>query len=383
MKKFFFLAILFSGCSVLSPLQKSKLISLYHLIETEKFEDAKIVCEDMVEGEESSQWASTWYAKGYLCQTAYKKGMKNNDQKLYELYPDQLYLAWDSYEKARKKDPGQRMENQLTPKYVMLVNDFRKMGMENLKEKKFSEALRAFEQAMQIERIPFLDLMQDTSLVYNAGLAAYEDKNWQKAKKHLNVLHQYRFSENATHLLFRTYLIERDTANAENVLFEGIRFYDDHENLVILLAELLAGQSRTEEAIAVIDKGIEENPVNASFYYNKGLAYQMNCSYKNAVEAYTYALRFDPGNLMARANIATCYYNIGVKYEENTRSLTSKQEVKKQREKSEAAFKLSLQWLDETIARDPDDIWVIERLSKLYNEMGKPDKTRSLLKIIE
>lgn len=383
MKKFFILVFLFYGCSVLSPLQKSRLISLYHLIETEKFEDAKVVCENMVEGEESSQWATTWYAKGYLCQTAYKKGMQNDDPKLYELYPDQLYLAWESYEKARKLDPSQKMESHLIPKYVMLVNDFRKMGMGNLNDRNYNEALRAFEQAMQIERISFLELRQDTSLLYNAGLAAYEDKNWQKAKTHLQVLHQYRFSENATHLLFRTHMAVRDTASAENVLFEGIEFYDDHANLVILLAELLVEQSKTEEAIAVIDKAIEENPVNATFYYNKGLAYQMAGSYKNAVEAYTEALNFDAENLMTYANIATCWYNIGVKYEESTLSLTSKPEVKKLREKSEAAFKMSQQWLDETIAQDPEDFWVIERLSKLYNEMGKPDKTRSLLKIIE
>jgi tetratricopeptide (TPR) repeat protein len=383
MKKFIFLVFLFYGCSVLSPLQKSKLISLYHLIETEKFKDAKVVCEEMIEKEESSQWASTWYAKGYLCQTAYIKGVKNNNPKWFELYPDQLYLSWGSYEKARSLDPGRRMENQLIPKYVLLINDFQKLGLRNLNERKFSQALRAFEQAILIERLAFLQLQPDTTLVYNAGLAAYRIKNWEKAKAYLGRLHQYRFSENATHLLFKTNLALRDTVAAENVLFEGIDAYENNENLVIMLAGLLADQSRTVEAVAVIDKALEKDPENSTLFYNKGLAFQMDGRYAEAIAAYESAIDLNPDNLMAYANIATCYYNIGVSFEESTLELTNNRDVKRQRQKSEAAFNRSLQWLDEAIIRNPDDIWIIERLSSLYIEMGKPDKTRTLLKNLE
>ncbi len=383
MKRLFFLLFVFYGCSVLSPLQKGKILSLYHLIETGKFEDARDATEKMIADEESSQWVATWYARGYLCQTAYKKGMNNNDPKLYELYPDQLYVAWDSYENARKIDPKDRMARQLTPKYILLANDFQKLGMEKLNEKKFSEALRAFEKVNEIERLPFLNLDQDTILLYNTALAAYESKNWSKAKYYLEKLHKFGFSENATHLLFRTHLALSDSSAAENVLFEGIENYDDHENLVLILIELLTDQSRPEEAIAVLDKAIDENPANAVFYYNKGLVYQMHEKYAEAIRAYKNAVELNPDDLMAYSNIATCYYNIGVTYEENTLRLNSNQEVKQERQKSEKAFRLSLNWLDKTVAKNPEDIWLIERLSRLYNEMGKPDKTRSLIKNIE
>ncbi len=383
MKRFLILIFLFYGCSVLSPFQKSRIISLYHLIESGKYEDAKTVTEELVGGEESSQWASTWYARGYLCQTAYTAGMQTSDPKLYQLYPDQLYVAWESYEKARVIDAREKMERQLAPKYVLLANDFQQLGMKHLNGEEYREAVRAFEQAMRIEQLPFLSLTRDTMLIYNTALAAYRDKNWKKARPHLEKLHQFRYSENATHLLFRTYLALGDTTAAENALFEGIKRFRDHENLVLLLAELLYQQSKTAEAIAVIDRGIAENPVNANYHYNKGLIYQMEGRYRDAIDAYQEAVNFNPDALMVYSNIATCYYNIGVSYEENTLRLTNNQAVKRERAKSEAAFQSALVWLDDAVARKPQDAWVIQRLSRLYNELGKPDKTRGLLIHIE
>lgn len=379
MKRFFFLAILFTGCSVFSPLQKGKVISLYHLIETEKFEDAKIAAEKMIEDEEASQWAATWMARGYLCQTAYKNGMDNNNSNLYALYPDQLYVAWDSYERALEIDPKERLKRQLAPKYVLLANDLQKLGMANLTDRKYSDALRAFEKAMEIEKIPFLDLQQDTVLLYNAALAAYESRKWPIAIRYFEKLHDAGYSQNATHLLFRSLMVQGDTTAAEDVLFEGIEAYDDHENLVILLARFLMDQSREQEAIAVIDRGIDENPVNALLFYNKGLVFQMSNNYQQAIEAYKMAVDLDPDYLMAYANIATCYYNIGVTYEENTLRLTNNRKVKEKRKKSEKAFESALIWLDATVAKKPEDIWIIERISQLYHQLGKPDKTRGLM----
>jgi len=379
MKRLFILIFIVYGCTVSSSLKRGRVISLYHLIEIGKFEDAKVVAEEMVEGEMSSQWANTWYARGYLCQTAYSKGMSKNDPKLYELYPDQLYVAWESYEKARTLDGGRRMERQLTPKYVLLANDFQNLGVKNFENENYDVALRAFENALQIELLPFLSLNPDTLLAYNTALAAYESKKWKKAIKYLAKLHNIRFSENTTHLLFRANISMGDSLSAERVLFEGIGFYEDHENLVFVLTDFLYHDLRPDEAIKVIDKAIVEDPYNARYYYNKGLIFQKTGRYSEAIGTYIKTLKFDTDNLMAYANIATCFYNIGVAYEESTLKLTRNDAVKKEREKSKKAFRSALNWLDNAIAKQPEDAEVISKLSRLYITMGKTDKTKLLL----
>lgn len=376
MKRLFILLFIFYGCTVVKPLKKSRVISLYHLIEIKKYEDAKALADDLVEGEESSKWANAWYARGYLCQKAYAEGIKKNDSKLYKLYPDQLYVAWVSYQKAGILDESQRMERQLAPKYVLLANSFQDLGIKLFKNEDYDESLRALEHALKIEGLTFLSLQQDTLLIYNTALAAYESKNWKKAIKYLTKLHSYRFSENATHLLFRANLNSGDTATAEKVLFEGIEYYEDHEQLVFLLTELLYNESRPHEALRVIEKAIAENPDNSQYYYDKGLIYQKTERYHEAIDAYTQTLKIDPDNLMVFANLATCYYNIGVAYEESILSLTHKQAVVKERAKSKKAFQAALFWLDSAIAKQPDDAELVGKLSQLYTAMGKEDKTK-------
>ena len=376
MKRLFILIFIFYGCSLTSPLKKGRLISLYHLIEIGKYKDAKVVAEELIEREESSQWANAWYARGYLCQKAYGEGIRKNNPKLYELYPNQLYVTWESFEKARTFDSGERMERQLAPKYVLLANDFQNLGIKQFENEKYNESLRAFEHALQIEQLPFLSLNQDTLLTYNTALAAYESKNWKKAVKYLARLHSMRFSENATHLLFKANLSMGDSNAAERVLFEGIGFYEDHEKLVFLLTEFLFNDNRSDEALAVIQMAISEDPDNARYYYNKGLIYQKTSQYHKAIEAYTESNNIDPDFLMTFANMATCYYNIGVAYEESTLKLSSNQAVKKERARSKNAFKSALFWLDGAIAKQTEDAEVISKLSELYIALGKTDKTK-------
>jgi tetratricopeptide (TPR) repeat protein len=363
----------------MSPLKKSRLISLYHLIEIGKFKDAKAVADEIIQSPESAEWANAWYAYGYLCQTAYGQGIEKNDPKLYQLYPDQLYLAWESYEKARSLDGSKRMERNLAPKYVLLANDFQSKGVKSFNEQNYDESLKAFEHALQIERLPFLSIPEDTLLIYNTALAAYEDENWTKANEYLFILHDYKYSANSTHLLFNVSLHLRDTATAEKVLHEGIVNFEKHDQLVFLLSELYYNTSRPDEALGVLEAAIMENPDNAQYYYNRGLIYQKTNQFQKAIEEYTESLKFDPENLMIYTNIATCYYNIGVQYEEKTLKLKRNQAVKEERAKAKQALKSSLYWLDSAIAKQPQDPEVISIMSQLYLLMGERDKTKTLI----
>ncbi|PKP39422.1 MAG: hypothetical protein CVT98_01875, partial [Bacteroidetes bacterium HGW-Bacteroidetes-15] len=147
MKRLLLLVILFSGCSLLSPLQRSKFITLSNLIDTKKFAEAKDVVEAMIDDEQSVKWPRTWYYKGYLCQEAYHEGAKKNDKALMELYPEQLFVAYYSYHKALFLDKSGKVEKQIAPKYVLLANELQKMGEAHFKGKRYAEAFKSFEHA--------------------------------------------------------------------------------------------------------------------------------------------------------------------------------------------------------------------------------------------
>jgi tetratricopeptide (TPR) repeat protein len=376
MKRLLFLLILFSGCSVLSPLQKSKYLTLSNLIDTGKYTEAKEVVEDMINDEQSVKWARTWYFRGHLCQTAYQEGAKKKDKALLELYPDQLYVAYDSYHKALFLDKSGKTEKLIAPKYVVLANDFQKIGEAHFKNKKFAEAFKSFEHALKITESPFLAVETDKSLIYNTGLSAYESNDWDNAIKYLAQLHNQNYSTNVTHLLSSAYLAKGDTIKAKKVLVEGVEKFNYHEDLVLLLTDLLYQTNEPEEALKLLDQVMAKQPSNYVFPYTKGLIFQKSNQYNKAIESYTQANIIAPNELMIYVNAATCYLNIGVDIEESTRTISNNRIVQERKVKSVEAFDSALKWLDKASEKNSNDPEIESKINELYRTLGAIDRIK-------
>ena len=373
----FVLAIVFfAGCTTLTPLQRSKFLTVSHLIETAKYNDAKQLVEEMIEDEEMVSWSRTWYLRGVLAQDAYRSGMAANDRRRFELYPNQLYVVYESFEKAIELEGRGRMESQLKPRYVLMANDFQRLGERKFNGGDYAEALKAFEQAMEITLKPYLSLQLDTSLIYNAGMSAFQASLYDQAVQHFGVLHKNAFSTNVTHLLYKSKLAIGENHEAEQVLLEGIDQYDDKQELVLLLVDYLAENGQFDRALEILDAVANSDPGNASYHFTTGLIYQRLEEYNKAILAYFDANEHRPDDPLTHVNIATCYYNIGVEIEEESRTLTSIQAVNEKRAQSEAAFEAAIIWLDKANALNPDDQLVSGRIFDLYRQLRLHDRVR-------
>lgn len=378
MKKLILLALILSGCNVLSPLKKSRIVSVNHLLQAGKYAEAKGVVEEMANDETLAEWAKTWYSRGYLCQAAYKEGQRKNDKNLLELYPDQLYVAYESYAKAASLDTKGKLDKKLAADNVWLANELVKLGEKHYGNRNYADALKAFEHAILLMQGPGLSTRPEKSLVYNTALAAYESKDWDKAIRYLDHLQEINYSVNVAYLLFNAYLGKGDVAGAEKVLEESIGKYEDHENLALLLADLQESRNDKESALKTLDRAIGRSPSNHKYHLTKGLIYQKADDYENAIPAYEEAIRLAPDELMIYVNIATCYYNIGVEIEESARSIRNISEVKKEKEKSAAAFESAVYWLNKAYEKDPEDETILLKLYDLYKLLRVRDKINGL-----
>lgn len=373
------LTVILAGCSVMPPLYKSRLIAVFHLIEIANYPEAKQVAEELIEDEKFSQIPRTWYARGLLCQTAYQEGIRRNNRRMYELYPNQLYVAYESFEKALELDSRNTIKKQLAPRYVLLANDFQNMGTQHYNARRHKEALRAFEQALTITESPILTVEIDTNLIYNIALAAIESKEDVKTIKYLSRLDKYNFSTNVSHLLFTAYLEKGDTLAAEKVLKEGVEKYKDNEDLYLLLVDLNFEQGNTERALEILDAAAIRNPDSHVYPYTKGLIYQKSNKYFEAIDAYMIALDLAPEEFMTYANIATCYYNLGVEIDENARLLTNISQVTEERARSRTAFESAAFWLGKAEAVETDkhsDFLKLQQLLKRINISDRADQSK-------
>lgn len=375
---FMTISLLVCSCSVLSPLQKSKLLTVSNLIETSKFEEAKEVVEEMIVDEEASLWSRTWYLRGQLCHIAYQEGIKKKDKKLYELYPDQLYTAFESYQKALSLDRGGKLDRLIAPRFVLLANDFQKMAESLYAAGNYKESFRAFYQTVQISQHPLLEIELDQNLLYNTALAAFESKDWEKVVELLGGLHQNSFSVNATHLLFNASLAQGDTLSAKQVLREGIDQYENKEMFVLLLADLLFEGNEIVLAHEVLDEAANREPESFRYPYTRGLIHQKTGNYQEAINAYSEASNLAPEELTIYLNIATCYYNIGVEVEEAARTISNSRLVQQEKAKSSNAFESAVKWLDKAWEMGLEDKAMMSRFLELYRSLQVLDKVIEL-----
>ncbi|MDD2278429.1 MAG: tetratricopeptide repeat protein [Bacteroidales bacterium] len=374
MKKLLAILILFSSCSVISPLQRSKYLTLSNLIDASKYTEAKVVVDGMTEDKDSRKWARTWYYKGLLCQQAYTEGIKKNDASLTALYPNQLIVAYGSYSKALTLDRGGRIEKQIAPKFVLLANELQKVGEKNFRDKKYDESLEAFECALKITRNSSLSLEVDSNLMYNAALAAYEGKNWDKAITHLAKLHNQKYSVNTTHLLSDVYLQKGDTTLAEKTLYEGVKQFNFDNKLMLLLTDLLYQTNNADIALQRLNEAIAKRPKDHTLFFTKGLLYQKTNKYQEAIDSYTEAYKQAPDEPMVYLNIATCYFNMGVEIDETTLRLTNIRAVQEQKVKSAKAFSEATHWLDKARDKGVVDKNTFQGVNELYRMLGVTNK---------
>jgi tetratricopeptide (TPR) repeat protein len=376
--------ILFLGCMVVSVSgQKSRVLSVMQMIDSKKYSEAKEAIELAVENSRTAQWPRTYYVKGLLCQTAYEDGVEKADSKLTKLYEDQLYVAYDAYERALELDARQRTHASIAKKYYALSNDFRQLGQAHYKKKEYAQAMRAFEHALLLSRSELLSVPVDTSLVYNAALAAYESKNWEKAIGYLTGLHDDAFSTDASLFLIQAHLQNGDTLEAETTMLEGVKIYGYSDTLVMQAVNWFTTSHRSDQAIEILEEAIERHPDHFRYYWALGLVYGEMEDYPKAIESFKKALDLTaetPPELYYQ--IGMCYYNMGIELREEALQITENDAYMKVRDQYLGEFREAVAWLEKSYELDPDNESTINRLYQLYYQLQMKEKQESLEQLI-
>lgn len=378
MKKIAFLFIILSGIFLNIHAQRTNVFAAFQLIENGKYAEAKKAVEEALEDQKTKDWYRTWYAQGLLCHKAYQAGIKADDKKKYELYPDQLFLAYESFEKSLTYKRNSRITDQLEPIYVELANNLMALGKKEYQGKRFDQALKAYENALKINESYITSVVLDSNLVYNTALAAYNSKEYERSTKYLNRLNEMSYSPNVPHLLHAVYLAAGDTANAELILSEGIERYQKNEELVLVFVDLLFKSDKCDEAVAVLDSASVRSPEKYIYPYTKGLVYQKKEMYEQAIEAYQKAVEVDPEKLSSYTSIGTCYFNMGVEKEQNARSINNNSIYREELAKSVEARKNAVSWLEKALDKSPDNQAVRDQLLQLYRSLHMTDKIKEL-----
>jgi tetratricopeptide (TPR) repeat protein len=354
------------------------------MIDSKKYSEAKEAIELAVWNDRTANWHRTYYAKGMLCQTAYEDGKESKDSKLTKLYEDQLYVAYDSYEKAVELDSREKIHSTIAKKYYSLSNDFRQLGLEHYTIKEYPEALRAFEHALLVINSKLLNVPADTNLVYNTAMAAYESRNWEKAIGYLTGLHEDAFSPATSLFLVHAHLYNGDTLQAETVMMEGVKNYAYSDTVVMYVVNWYNGTNRTDRAIEVLQEAIRRHPDEFRFHWALGLVYSDLDNYLEAIESLKKAddlCTEKPPELYYQLGV--CYYNIAIDLREAALQISENDEYMEVRDQYLAQFREAVKWLEKSYELDPGNERTITRLYQLYYRLQMKEKQETFEQLMQ
>jgi len=380
-------SLLFTGIilsvSISTLAQKSRVISANNLLESEKYQEAKEAIDLAVINPKTADWHRTYLVKGLLCQNAFDAGFEKEDKKKTNLYPGQLYVAYDSYEKALELDSRKRIHSLVETQYYELANSFQKLGHRHYLRREYTQALKAFELALLVSKSPLISVKVDTSLIYNTAMAAYESRSWDKAVQYLTGLDKDSYSPETSLLLQKAYLAVGDSISGEAVLNEGVGKYDYNQTIVLQLVDLYVASSRWDEAFVLMDSAIAHQPDNHYFPWTRGLLYQNLEQYELAIEDLLHASKLAPEEITIYYNLGICYYNMGVEIDKKALQIRSNMEYRAIRAEAKLSFEKAVVWFEKAYEANPMHQPTILKLYQLYSRLDMTQKRASMKWLIK
>ncbi len=327
-------------------------------------------------------WPRTWEVRGEVFQAIF-----NSDNKDFKkLSAEPLTEAYNSYKKALDLDEKKRSANSIKVKLTLLTNDLTNQAVDAFNNDDYAKALQSFEQIIDVQNIDIIKKdnpdVVDTVIIFNAGLAAYNAENYDKAIKYYKEAAKYGYNEARTYsLIASAHQLNKDTLSALQSLQEGFEKYPGDDGVLTSLIQIYLDLKKTEDAMKYLDMAIERDPDNATFHFAQGTLFEKIEDEDKAIKAYEAAIKNDETFFNAYYNLGALYYNKGVKQIEvaNAIPTSNNKAYEAELEKADVWFKEALPFMEKCHEINNDDNMTMESLKNLYYRLKDMENYNKML----
>jgi len=377
--------LLFAISSVFA--QKGKVTSALSYKEAGKLDKAVEAIEETIDAtnpktEGSVTWPRTWEVRGEIYQAIFQ----SKDENYKKLSADPLTVAYDSYMKALQLDDKDRFSKSVKIKLTLLIGDLTNQAVAGFNEEAYEKAMKSFEQIMAIEQTPVYKADEpnavDTVIIFNAGLAAYNAKQYDKAIEYYKQAAKYKYNGAKTYsLIANSYFQKKDTLGALQVLQDGLKEYSDNGILLVEVINVYLNANKIDAAMKYLDIAIAQDPKNASYFFAQGTLYDKLQKPEEAATSYLKAIEYKEDYFDAYYNLGALYYNKGVKQVDVANLVPSSQPDKYEEEKNKAdiEFKKAIPYMEKAHEINPTDKFTLESLKTLYYRLKMLDKHAEII----
>jgi tetratricopeptide (TPR) repeat protein len=364
MKKFFvFVAAL--TISLGAWAQMGKVTSAISFMDQGLLDKAKEALDQAFLNEKSKDNPKTYVAKGRLCQEVFKTDKPN----FKTLIENPLEEAYAAYEKALQLDTKGSVKKQLSlnSTYLSLGNDFVTEGAQKFGEKDYAGALKSFENNIKVASSEIYVGVIDSGIYFNAGLAAYNGKIYDKAITYFQKCADMKYEGTMPYfLMYNCYMGIKDMANAEATLKKVFQIYPDDKDVIMQLVDFYINNNKLEEAYASLKVAKEKNPNDHTLYWAEGVIYMRQDKYDDAIKALTKAIELKGDQYDTQFNLGVCYYNKAVEMFQKANEIMDAQKYNAAVGEANAIFIKAIPYFEKAYELKPDDIDSLKNLKELY-----------------
>ncbi len=350
--------------------QKGKVAIAESLLSSNDIVGAKSAIDEAMANEKSNTWPKTFIVAGKVYAKVNEEGA--------------VIKALGFFEKAKELDQkgdenGKgigRYDKELTLALTFFKTDLTNAGVAGFEKERFDLALGAFEGILKVNKMSALDAnIVDTTIIYNCALAAYNNKNWDKAETYFQEAIKYNYAAgDAILLLHQVYTSTNDSAKMVANLKNGFEKYPKDDRILTTLINYYLSSRQNSEALNYLNTAIAQDPKNPSFYYARAVLYDQAKDFENAEKEYKVCLEIDPAYFNALYNLGVLFYNKGVEQNNKANDLKDMKAFDRAREEANGMFKSALPFMEKAYqiidaksdAAVADKIAVLESLKSLY-----------------
>jgi len=291
--------------------QMGKVTSALSYIDQGLLDKAKEALDQALVNEKSKDNPKTWVAKGKLAQACFQ----SDNPKFNSFYADPLQEALEAYEKALSLDTKGSIEKQLklNNTYVLLGNDFIAQGVKRFEAQDFEGALKSFESNIKVAASDLYIGVPDTGIYFNAGLAAYNGKMYDRAIKHFQKCADMKYEGAMPYfLIYSCYKELKDLANAEATLKKAFELFPNNQDVILNLVDFYMTNDKLDEAFAYLNMAKSKKENDHTLYWAEGVLYMKQEKYDEAIAALKKSVELKDDEYNTQFNLGVCYYNKAV-----------------------------------------------------------------------
>jgi len=371
MKKFFLLIAAIS-ISLGMMAQKGKVTSALSFIDQGALDKAKESLDQAMTNEKSKEWFNTYFAKGKLAQAVYEA-----DNPEYSSYfQDPLGEAYAAYEKAIELDTKGGIKKRIITNmiYNSLALDLYSQGSKQFEANDYAGALKSFETQIEITESDKYAGIIDTGMYYNAGLAAINYKEFNKAIKFFETCAEMKYMGITPHFqIYESMLGLGDTLKAEAYLLDLPNKFPGDNTITLQLIDLYLKSNRFDEALKYIKVAKENDPDNFSLYFATGIMYLNQLKYDEAISELTRSIEIKPDLFDSQYGLGAAYINKAADMIKAANDIMDVKEYSQAIDVANAVYSKALPYMEKAHELNPEDIYTMRSLQELYYRLRQKD----------